>query len=394
MFLQFPEGFLWGTSTAAAQIETASEHNWKGFKSKDGHIFKRTTDHELRRTEDIQIIKKFGTVYRCGVDWARLQTEPNAPFVEEVIQEYRAFFKALNEEGVQILFVIHHFTNPLWFEKNGSWLNKSNLKYFINYAEQCMTHFGDLVFNWNTFNEPNVYCLNAYITGNFPPQEKNYFKGTKALENMALCHNQLYPLLKKKFPDVAVGISLNTAFFEGLDFLGRTFAKFTEWWFIDKSAKLFSKVDYLGLSYYAHILFKGATALTAIDHKDNLEALAYEHDNMWVYNPEGLRKIIRKLYSEYKLPILITENGICSDHAEDRINCLKDYLKIIHELMHEDQIPFLGYIHWSTFDNFEWNLGPTFRFGLAKVDLKTKDRTITKAGQFYSKICEEKGIHI
>ena len=68
MRLDFPDGFLWGTSTAAAQIETASNHNWKGFKSQDGYIFDRTADHELRREEDIEIIAEFGSVYRCGVD--------------------------------------------------------------------------------------------------------------------------------------------------------------------------------------------------------------------------------------------------------------------------------------------------------------------------------------
>ncbi|MDZ7648229.1 MAG: family 1 glycosylhydrolase [Cytophagales bacterium] len=27
-----------------------------------------------------------------------------------------------------------------------------------------------------------------------------------------------------------------------------------------------------------------------------------------------------------------------------------------------------GYYHWSAWDNFEWNLGPTYRFGLYTCD--------------------------
>ena len=46
MRLQFPQDFFWGTSTAAAQIETASEHSFKGMRAKDGHIFDRTSDHD------------------------------------------------------------------------------------------------------------------------------------------------------------------------------------------------------------------------------------------------------------------------------------------------------------------------------------------------------------
>ncbi len=147
MKLHFPDGFLWGSSTAAAQIETASDHNWRGFLSKDGHRFERTTDHELRRNEDAQYIKKFGTVYRCGVDWARLQPEAFAPFDMQVVNEYQTFFQELNDAGTRILFVIHHFTHPLWFEKDGGWLNESKLPAFIDYAQQCVQYFGQYTFN-------------------------------------------------------------------------------------------------------------------------------------------------------------------------------------------------------------------------------------------------------
>lgn len=392
MRLNFPKDFIWGTSTAAAQIETASEHNWQNFKSKDGYTFDRTTDHEKRRSEDVNYIKAFGSMYRCGVDWARLQNAPYEKFDPAVVKEYKDFFNQLMEKEIQILFVIHHFTNPLWFEKFGGWLNKDCIPIFMNFAQQCIENFGAQVTNWNTFNEPNVYALNAYITGAFPPQRKNYFKANNAIGHMATCHNKTYDLLKHNDPNKPVGISLNTALFEGLNLVGSLIAKFTDWWFINRSAELFKKVDYLGISYYAHILFKPG-ALTAIYHVEKLESLGYPHDDMWAYKPEGLAQIIKRLYSKYKLPILITENGICTSSSDRRISSIKDYLAIIHDLI-ENGIPFLGYIHWSTFDNFEWNLGPTYRFGLVSVDLQSKDRTMTEAGLFYSKICTENAIDI
>ncbi|MFZ4476457.1 MAG: family 1 glycosylhydrolase, partial [Saprospiraceae bacterium] len=70
MFLSFPEHFFWGTSTAAAQVETAGEHPWRGLVAKDGYRFERTTDHELRRAEDAGLIARLGSIYRCGVDWS------------------------------------------------------------------------------------------------------------------------------------------------------------------------------------------------------------------------------------------------------------------------------------------------------------------------------------
>jgi len=52
-----------------------------------------------------------------------------------------------------------------------------------------------------------------------------------------------------------------------------------------------------------------------------------------------------------------------------------------------------GYFHWSTFDNFEWNIGPTYRFGLVKVDFEneTFDRTMKPCGTFYSEVVRNNG---
>src|SRR5262245_48055978 len=90
-FMQFvfQKGFLWGTSTAAAQVETASDRTWRGLRAKDGYIFERTTDHELRRVEDAALIARFGSIYRCGVDWSRLQQEPYVKFNPDVVAEYQ-----------------------------------------------------------------------------------------------------------------------------------------------------------------------------------------------------------------------------------------------------------------------------------------------------------------
>ncbi|MCB0494451.1 MAG: glycoside hydrolase family 1 protein [Cyclobacteriaceae bacterium] len=244
MVLQFPDDFFWGSSTSAAQVETASLHNWKGIKTKDGHTFDRTTDHEKRRDEDIENIAQFGTVYRCSVDWARLQSYVYAPFDPEVVEEYQVFFELLAQKGVKIMFVLHHFANPVWFENRGGWLNEENVSAYVDFARQCITHFGQYVFNWNTFNEPNVYALNAYLLGNFPPFKMNYFKAGRVLKNLGRAHNIAYKIIKEVYPLVPVGISLNTAYFKGINLLGKIPALFTDWWFHNRAARPFRMVDY------------------------------------------------------------------------------------------------------------------------------------------------------
>ncbi|MEO1714661.1 MAG: family 1 glycosylhydrolase, partial [Bacteroidota bacterium] len=242
MHLKFPDGFIWGTSTAAAQIETASEHNWKGLVSKDGYTFLETAQHERRREEDIEYIDRLGQMYRCGVDWARLQTKAMAPFEEEVVAEYQNFFRQLNERGVQIMFVLHHFTHPIWFEDNKGWLNEKNIPVYMDYVVRCVKHFGPYVSNWNTFNEPNVYAMNGYILGGFPPHKKRYSLANRVLKHMGMAHGIAYNWIKEQYPDHPIGISLNTGTFEGKGLLGKLAAGFVSWWFMRRAAKPFEEV--------------------------------------------------------------------------------------------------------------------------------------------------------
>lgn len=392
MRLEFPDGFFWGTSTSAAQVETASAHSWRGIRARDGYVFENTTAHESLREIDARYIAGFGSVYRCGVDWARLQASPFAPFDPEVVQEYRQFFRQLNDSGARILFVMHHFANPLWFEQDGGWLNEDKLSAFVDYARQCIRYFGEYVFNWNTFNEPNVYAMNAYFLGQFPPFKKSYFKAERAIRLMARAHGVVYHLLKAAYPEKPVGISLNTAWFKGLNWLGAVPALLADWWFNHRAAGLFREVDYWGLSYYAFVPF-GPFPITEIEKPGKLKQLGIPHDRMWGHRPEGLGIMLRRFYRRFGKPLIVTETGICTDDSQVRIQAIRDYLSVVHKAI-RDGIPIQGFIHWSTWDNFEWNLGPTYRFGLVRVDLRTMEREMTPAGEFFAKVARENAVDV
>ncbi len=392
MMITFPEGFLWGSSTSSAQIETASDHNWKGVKSRDGHIFDRTADHELRRHEDLEYICQFGTVYRCGVDWARLQPAPFAPFNPLVVEEYRRFFQQLNASGMTIMFVLHHFSHPMWFERTGGWLKEENLNAFIDFGQKCIRHFGEYARYWNTFNEPNVYAMNAFTLGVFPPFRKNYFKSNRCLRMMSIAHGILFDLIKAAHPQAWVGISLNTAWFQSLHPLGNIPARFADWWFHKRASRRFRKCDFWGLSYYAYVPFT-PFAITEVEKPGRLDKLKIPHDKMWGYRPEGLGRMIKKFYRWYKKPVIVVENGICTDDANVRIQSMKDYLLVCRKAL-DQGVDLRGFIYWSTFDNFEWNLGPTYRFGLVEVDLHTKERRMTEAGRFFAKISRDNGVEM
>lgn len=392
MYLKFPDGFFWGTSTAAAQVETAGEHPWRGLRARDGYLFERTTDHEKRRMEDAGFITRLGSIYRCGVDWSRLQTEPFAKFDKDVVDEYCAFFEKLKKGGVGLMFVLHHFAHPNWFERDGGWANEENIPAYLDFVRQCLKHFDEYVHYWNTFNEPNVYAMNAFMLGSFPPFKKGkYLTANRVLDNMGKAHDIARTMIREK-SEAPVGISLNTACFEGANVLGRPVAAFVRWWFMTRAARPFKKCDFWGLSYYAYVLFD-PFPMDAMDRVEGLEKRGIPHDKMWGYRPEGFGEVMRSFTRKYSKPIIVTENGICTDDSKQRIQALKDYLKVCHDAI-GDRVNLLGYIHWSTWDNFEWHLGPTYRFGLVRVNFDTMERTMTEAGLFYEKIAKENGLDV
>lgn len=392
MLLSFPPDFFFGVSTAAAQIETAGDHTWRGLRALDGRLFERTTDHEQHRLADAERIARFGTIYRCGVDWSRLQPEPMAKFVPSVVAEYREMFDFLAQKGVRLMFVLHHFCHPNWFEQKGGFTKEENIPFFINYTQQCIKHFGEYAAFWNTFNEPNVFVMNGWILGNFPPRKKGrYWTANRILDNMGKAHDIARTLIQDKF-DAPVGISLNTAIFEATHWLGVLPAAFVRWWFLRRAAKPFEACDFWGLSYYAHVPF-APFPKDYVQDPGYFERRNWPHDDMWGYRPEGLGMMIRRFWKRYKKPIIITENGICTEDSDKRVESLRDYLRICHQSIQEG-VDLRGYIHWSAWDNFEWHLGCRFRFGLLRVDFDTMTRENTSASYFYEKIAAQKALEV
>jgi len=386
----FPKDFIFGTSTAAAQIETAFEHDWQGLKAKDGNLFERTTDHELRFKEDAEIIASLAPYYRMGLMWSRLQRSPLGDFDEASVNEYKAFLDDLKNRGVKIMMVLHHFTNPTWFARLGSWEKEDNISLWIDFAKKVVDEFGEYVSHWNTFNEPNVYASYGWITGFFPPFKINPVKAATAVKNMGKAHDIMYDYIKLKYPNQPVGISHNAVVFDSENVLGWFPSRLSDWWFMEWVPRHFEKVDFFGMSYYAR-LTHDPMPITYIDTPEKIKALGVRHDDMWEYHPEGLRTCINRYWNKYKKPIIITENGVCDASDELRQKAIVDYAQILHEAL-QDGIDIRGYFWWSAWDNFEWHLGPAMKFGLYECDFETKERKKRKSADTFRKLAHYKMI--
>jgi beta-glucosidase len=386
----FPENFIFGTSTAAAQIETAFDHDWKGITSRDGFEFDRTTDHEKRFQEDAQIIASLAPGYRMGLQWSKLQRSPLGDLDPDTARDYHTFLSDLKSRGVTIMMVLHHFTNPLWFAKAGGWEKQENISLWVDFAKKVVKEFGPYVSSWNTFNEPNVYASYGWITGYFPPFKTNPYLAAKVVKNMGKAHQLVYDFIKSSFPDQPVGISHNATIFTAENVLGWFPARLSDWWFMEYVPGHFEKVDFFGMSYYARVTHD-PMPVTYIDSPHKIKELGKRHDDMWEYHPEGLRECLDRYWKKYKKPIVITENGVCDASDELRQQAIVDYSSIVLQAI-EDGIDVTGYYWWSTWDNFEWHLGPSMKFGLYACDLETKERRKKKSADVFARLAFSKSI--
>lgn len=380
----FPHPFIVGTSTAAAQIETAFEHDWQGVKARDGHIFHRTTDHELRWEEDAEIIASLAPSYRMSLQWSALQREPFGSFHRETAKRYHRFLERLRNQGVSIMMVLHHFTNPRWFSKPGGWEDQENIPLFLDYVQKVVNEFGQYVAYWNTFNEPNVYASYGWLTGFFPPFKHNPVLAARVVKNMGKAHQEACRIIKEKFPHHPVGISHNATLFTHRNVLGWFPARLSDWWFMEYVPSHFELADFFGMSYYTRVEHD-PLPITYVNYPEKLKDRP--HDDMWEYYPQGLRICLERYWNKYRKPIIITENGVCDASDEIRKQAILDYTATVQQAV-KDGIDIRGYYWWSSWDNFEWHLGPTYRFGLYACDLETMKRTPRDSALLFSRISQ------
>jgi beta-glucosidase len=392
MKLVFPSDFEFGTSTAAYQIETGIGHDWCGVRSRDGHIFECTTDHEKHYERDIDIITSLAPCYRMSLMWSRLQREPFAAFDPDTTTEYHQLLSSLKRGGASIMMVLHHFGNASWFARNGGWEKEENISQWIDFAKKLVDEFGVYVSRWNTFNEPNLYVSMGWCLGEFPPFKKNMLLAKRVIRNMGKAHTIIFDYIHEKYPHSTVGISHNCAVFSAENVVGEVTARFTDWWYMEFLPEHFQKTDFFGMSYYARVGFDPAP-VTYLTSPEKIKKQKKQHDDMWEYYPQGLGECLLRYWNKFRKPIIITENGICTSDDTKRVKAICDYMKVIHDCLNKG-VDIRGYYHWSTWDNFEWSLGPTYKFGLYSVDPTTKARAKKRSADIYSALAFTKEIEI
>ena len=405
------EGLLLGSATAATQIEGGDEtNNWARFaaegKVKDGSTPVTADDHYNRFREDIDLMAEMGlSVYRFGIEWSRIEPE-QGKYCDEVLRRYREEIIYMKEKGITPLLTIHHFTNPIWFEDMGGFMNKKSPDIFMTLVKKVVESFGDIVNEYITINEPNVYVTNSLLWGDWPPEKKSISALVKAFSNMAACHVRAYAYIHAErkrmgYDDTLVSFANHLRVFEPYskkNILHRFICRASEYLFQDaittammtgkcsfpiirrKGVKKGKYYDFIGINYYSRSVIKSFA--------DGTNPNCFKNDLGWEIYHDGLIILAKNLYDKYKAPIFVTENGTCDNTDSFRPKFIYDQLKLVCE----EDTHITRYYHWSFLDNFEWKEGESARFGMVHINYETQERTVKNSGKLYAAIIRDGGV--
>ncbi|MBN1411762.1 MAG: glycoside hydrolase family 1 protein [Spirochaetales bacterium] len=411
MSFKLKKNFLMGAATAATQIEGGEcGHNWNDWyrqgKITDNSNPARANDHYNRWKEDIDLMAEMRIkIYRFGIEWARICPAEDR-VDEEAINHYREEIKYLIKKKMKPLLTIHHFANPMWFENKGGFTNSGNIPVFLKYVKTVIESFGDLVPEYITINEPNVYATQSYYYGLWPPGGKSMLTAYKVMSNMAACHIEAYKMIhemRKKMghEDTKVSFALHARIFDPLKphnswhrictyLLDRFFQQaIMEAMTLGVFRWPITKVDTAGKGEYCDfIAINYYTRSTISGFRDGVRKGSPKNDLGWEIYPNGIMRACLNYYRLIRRPIYITENGTCDNNDAFRSLYIHDHLKVLSEL----DLPVERYYHWCFCDNFEWIEGESARFGLVHVDFETQERTVKKSGEFYKEIIENHGV--
>ncbi|EEC74750.1 hypothetical protein OsI_10506 [Oryza sativa Indica Group] len=174
----FPEGFVFGTASAAYQYEGAVKEDGRGQTIWDtfAHTFGKITDFSNadvavdqyhRFEEDIQLMADMGMdAYRFSIAWSRIYPNGVGQVNQAGIDHYNKLIDALLAKGIQPYVTLYHWDLPQALEdKYKGWLDRQIVDDFAAYAETCFREFGDRVKHWITLNEPHTVAIQGYDAG-------------------------------------------------------------------------------------------------------------------------------------------------------------------------------------------------------------------------------------
>jgi beta-glucosidase len=393
--------------------------------------------------KDARLMKELGiNTYRLSISWSRILPEGTGKVNEAGIDYYNFVINTLIKNDIKPLVTLYHFEMPLALENKGGWMNRESVKWFTDYANLCFDRFGDRVKTFLTFNEPSIemYFLQSVFDAisnrqmpSIPASEKYISEHFAHIHHLMLAHAGAVNIYHKKNLGGKIGITYNFMLCD-LDTTaseaGKTSLNLVRMaWnnlFMDPVFKgsypqeLFdrlkaaqygdiqagdmdiiksAKTDFLGINYYGVNMYHekpGALFFGVVNGKNPDKP---EMFNGFV-NPAAFVDGLVSLKEQYDNPeIIITENGAGYGPSDEKLEngkvndalrtaYIQKHIKAIYEAI-QAGVNIKGYYVWSMFDNLEWIMGYSRRFGITYVDFKTQDRYPKQSYYWYQSFLKE-----
>ena len=336
-----------------------------------------------------------------------MEPEPGR-FDQAALARYAGWARRLKEEGLRPLVCFHHFSEPAWLLERypEGWLGDGPAERLTMFVARAAEALAPSVSDWLVFNEPNVFLLHAYGHGYFPPGKRLLLGRSGRLRevtaNLAHAHRSCAKVLKTVAPGSRVGVAHHMGDLQparpGDEAAVEAWDRFFHLDFLDKVK---DSLDFLGVNYYTRAFvsrlplapfgaFPGYGEVEKALGPALFKLLGGRRDPgprtamNWEVAPDGLERVLVKLWKRYGLPLLITENGVAPDSGLDRTSFLKAHLAAAHRAIRSG-VRLDGYLHWSLLDNYEWgSYAP--RFGLFD-----RQRRPSEGIEFYAAAARDNG---
>jgi beta-glucosidase len=442
----FGPNFVWGTATAAYQIEGAwdadgkSPSSWDHFtQKKPGKIHQRQNgnvacDHYHRWEADLDLMQAMGIpAYRFSLSWPRILPEGTGRVNQAGLDFYKRLLDGCLARGIQPWVTLYHWDHPQALEARGGWTNRDMVSWFGEYTQVVTQALGDRVGHWMILNEPLSYTLLGHFLGMHAPGRRGAMNFIKAVHHSNLVQAEAARIVKQNCPNSQVGTTfytgqfdpyprpgnlphprdvraaaridaaVNRMFIEPLVGLGyptdtlpflRRMEKIMQ---PDDDRRLQFDMDFIGLQYYTRNLVSWFPLVPYVwgritEGKDNPFRTEPATDMGWEVFPEGIYNLLRR-YAAYPgvRKLYVTESGCAYPdtltpdgqvHDPARISYLQRHMAQVLRAR-QDGVPVDGYFIWSFMDNFEWSEGYRPRFGLVHTDYRTQQRTLKDSGHWF-----------
>jgi beta-glucosidase len=365
--LRVPDPFVWGTATAAHQIEGGNVNNdWWAFEHDPSspcvEVSGDACDSFHRYAEDIALVAGMGLdAYRFSLEWSRIEPE-EGEFSTAALDHYRRVAATCREHDILPVVTFHHFTHPRWLAAAGTWEALHAPDRFARFCERVTAHLGDLIGMACTLNEPNVVATMGWRHGLFPPQVRDRARRDAVNQALVTAHRKGTEAIRSGPGDAPVGLTVSMTDYQlqpgGEEWLERL-RRPSEDVFLEATGG----DDFVGVQTYTRMRI-GPDGALAGEEGVPVTQMGYE---FW---PEALEGTVRRAAGQTGLPVVVTENGIGTDDDAARVEYVGRALAGVQRCL-DDGIDVRGYFYWSLLDNFEWVLGYGPTFGLVGVDRET-----------------------